>query len=98
VGVMLHELVVGYHPFQKDGASEQETMALIRSGKLVIPDYVDKPLAQVLQKALAVDLRNRYRSAGEFGGPLFAYALEKNLLPTPRQVQEWLESVLGLLV
>ncbi len=98
LGVMLHELVVGWHPFQRDGLTEQETMALIRGGKLAIPDYVDKPLAQVIQRALAVDLRTRYRSAGEFGAPLFGYALDKNLLPSSRQVREWLESVLGLLV
>lgn len=98
VGVMLHELVVGYHPFQKEGVSEQDAMSLIRAGKLAIPDYIDKPLGQVIHKALSVDLRARFRSAGEFGGPLFAYALDRNLLPSSRQVQEWLESVLGLLV
>jgi serine/threonine-protein kinase len=98
VGVMLHELVVGYHPFQKEEASEQEIMKLIAAGKLNIPDYVDKPLMQVLQKALAVDVRQRFRTAGEFAAPLFAWALDSNQLPTSRQVQEWLESVLGLLV
>lgn len=98
VGVMLHELVVGYHPFQDEGASEQDIMNRIRAAKLSIPDYVDKPLAVVIQKALTPDLRNRYRSAGEFAGPLFAWALDHNQLPTGRQVQEWLESVLGLLV
>lgn len=98
VGVMMHELIVGYHPFQKEGASEQEIMQLIRAAKLNIPDYVDKPLAVVLQKALTPDLRQRYRSAGEFAGPLFAWALDHNHVPTNRQLQEWLESVLGLLV
>jgi len=98
VGVMLHELVVGYHPFQKEGASEEQTMALIRSPKLSIPDYVEKPLALIIQKALTPDLRQRYRSAGEFAGPLFAFALDRNLAPPPHAVQEWLESVLGLLV
>ncbi len=98
VGVILHELVVGYHPFQKEGGTEQEIMQLIRAAKLNIPDYVDKPLALVLQKALAPDLRNRFRSAGEFAGPLFAWAIDQNQLPTQRHVQEWLESVLGLLV
>ncbi len=98
VGVMLHELVVGYHPFQKEGASEQETMAMIRSPKLSLPDYVDKPLAQIIMKSLTPDLRQRYRSAGEFAGPLFAWALDRNQVPSGRQVQEWLESVLGLLV
>ena len=98
VGVMMHELIVGYHPFQKEGASEQEIMQLIRGAKLNIPDYVDKPLAVILQKALTADLRQRYRSAGEFAGPLFAWALDHNHVPTNRQLQEWLESVLGLLV
>lgn len=98
VGVMLHELIVGYHPFQKEGASEQEIMNLIRAAKLNIPDYVDKPLAIVIQKALTPDLRQRYRSAGEFAGPLFAWALDHNHVPSNRQLQEWLESVLGLLV
>lgn len=98
VGVMMHELIVGYHPFQKEGASEQEIMQLIRGAKLNIPDYVDKPLAVILQKALTPDLRQRYRSAGEFAGPLFAWALDHNHVPTNRQLQEWLESVLGLLV
>jgi eukaryotic-like serine/threonine-protein kinase len=98
VGVMLHELVVGYHPFQDEGASEQEIMNRIRAAKLNIPDYVDKPLATVIQKSLTPDLRQRYRSAGELAGPLFAWALDHNQLPTNRQVQEWLEGVLGLLV
>ena len=42
-------------------------MAAIRSGKLAIPDYVDKPLAAILQRALTPDLRLRYRTAGEKG-------------------------------
>ncbi len=98
VGVMLHELAVGYHPFLKEGADEATVMAGIRSGKLVIPDYVDRPLVAVLQKALSPDLKLRFRTAGEFAGPLFAYALDNNLTQPPKAVQEWLESVLGLLV
>ena len=98
VGVMLHELVVGYHPFQKPGASEQETMNLIRNAKLTMPEYVDKPLANIILKALTPDLRNRFRSAGDFAGPLFAYALDRNLIPTKNQVQAWIENSLGLLV
>jgi len=97
VGVMLHELAVGYHPFLKEGADEAKVMAAIRNARVVIPDYVDKPLAAVLQRALTPDLKLRYRTAGEFAGPLFAYALDQNLGQTTRAVQEWLESVLGLL-
>jgi serine/threonine-protein kinase len=98
VGVMLHELVVGWHPFQKDGASEQEVMNAIRSAKLSVPDYVDKPLAAIVSKALQPDLKLRYRSAGEMAGPLLTYALDHGISQTDRQVQDWLESVLGLLV
>jgi eukaryotic-like serine/threonine-protein kinase len=90
--------VVGYHPFQKEGASEQHIMASIRTPKLSIPDYVEKPLAAIITKALTPDLRNRYRSAGDFAGPLFGYALDTNMLPSKREMQVWLESMLGLLV
>lgn len=98
VGVMLHEVVVGYHPFQQDGASEQQVMAAIRSPKLNIPDYVEKPLASIISKALTPDLKNRYRSAGEMAGPLFGYALDAKLLPTRPEVLQWLQGALGLLV
>ena len=98
VGVMLHEVVVGYHPFQKDGASEQQIMASIRAPKLVMPEYVEKPLAAIITRALTPDLKSRFKTAGEFAGPLFGYALDQNLIPTRQETQTWLESVLGLLV
>jgi serine/threonine-protein kinase len=96
VGVMLHELVVGYHPFQDEGLPEQEVINRIRAGKLSIPDYVDRPLAAVIQKALAVDPRDRFRTAGEFAGPLFAWALDHNAVPTPDEVRHWLAGAVGL--
>ena len=98
VGVMLHEVVVGYHPFQKDGATEQQIMAAIRTPKLTIPDYVDKPLAAIITRALTPDLKSRFKTAGEFAGPLFGHGLDQNLIPSQRETQLWLESVLGLLV
>ena len=97
VGVMLHEVVVGYHPFQKDGASDQQIMAAIRAPKLSIPDYVEKPLAAVITRALTPDLKTRFKTAGEFAGPLFGYALDQNLIPSRHETQQWLESVLGIL-
>lgn len=98
VGVMLHELVVGYHPFQLEGATEAQVMAAIRAPRLSIPDYVEKPLAAIILRSLNPDLRQRFKSAGEFAGPLFAYALDNNLLPARSEVQAWLESVVGLIV
>jgi serine/threonine-protein kinase len=97
-GVILHELVVGYHPFKKDDASDAKAMELITQGKLDIPDYVDAPLKAVVQKALAVDLGRRYQTAGQFGGDLFGYALDQGLFTTNAEVQEWLEGLLGILV
>lgn len=98
VGVMLHELVVGYHPFQVKGSDPALVMAAIRTAKLSLPSYVDKPIAAVLTRALAPDLKVRYRTAGEFAGDLFRYSLDSGLARTPRDVQQWLESVLGLLL
>lgn len=98
VGVMLHELVVGYHPFQQDDASEQQVMAAIRAPKLTIPDYVEKPLAQIITRALTPDLKLRFKTAGEMAGPLFGFALDAKMIPARGEVQAWLEGILGLLV
>lgn len=98
VGVMLYELVVGYHPFEKAGATDEEAFAIIRSGKAAVPEYIDKPLAFVLQKALALEPRNRFRTAGEFAGALLTYSLDHGLQCPDQEVQEWLEGLLGLLV
>jgi len=96
VGVILHELVVGFHPFREVGESEEATLNRIRAAKLSIPDYVDKPLAQMVSKALAADVRNRYRSAGELAGEMFGYALDRNLIPTRAEVQDWLLRAVGV--
>jgi serine/threonine-protein kinase len=98
VGVMFHELVVGYHPFQVKGAEPSAVMAAIRGAKLSLPAYVGKPIASVLTRALAPELKNRYRTAGEFAGDLFRYTLDAGVARTPHDVQAWLESVLGLLL
>lgn len=98
VGVTLYEMVVGYHPFLKEGLTEAQAMQAIRAAKFQVPDYVDKALAQILARALSPDLKNRFKTAGEFGGALFQYALDRNLHQHPSQVQAWLEGVLGLLV
>ncbi len=96
VGVMLYELVVGYHPFQTDKQTQEQTMAAIRSGKLALPDYVDKPFAAIMHKVLSPDLKVRYKSAGEFAGALFQYALDNNLTQTHHDVQAWLNQMMGL--
>ena len=98
VGVMLHELVVGYHPFQQQGASDEQTMAAIRAARVSLPAFVEKQLGAIIARALAPDLKSRYRSAGEFAGALFAYGLDHNLLQTRERVQDWLQGALELIV
>ncbi|MBL8955680.1 MAG: serine/threonine protein kinase [Myxococcaceae bacterium] len=96
VGVMLHEMVVGFHPFQKEGASQDQVMAAIRAGKLQIPDYVDKPLAAIIARALAPDTKNRYATSGQLAGALTAFSMDEGLQQGPVKVQEWLHSVLEI--
>lgn len=98
VGVMLFELVVGFHPFEKTGAKDAEAFALIRSGRAAVPEYVDKPLAAIISRALAVDPKSRFRTGGDFAGALFGYVLDAGLLTTPDQAQEWMEGLLGMVV
>jgi serine/threonine-protein kinase len=93
---MLHEMVVGFHPFAEDGASQDQVMAAIRAAKLQIPDYVDKPLAAIITKAMSPDMRNRYASAGQLAGALYAFALDEGLMQNNVKVQEWLHSVLEI--
>lgn len=98
VGVMLFEAVVGFHPFQKDGASDEQVMSSIRSGKLNFPAFLERPMQGILKQALANDARGRFRTAGEFAGPLFGYALDAGLTMTPWQVRDELQSVLDLVL
>jgi eukaryotic-like serine/threonine-protein kinase len=97
VGVMLHELTVGFHPFAGPGASAHDVLAAIRAARVTIPDYVDKPLAQVLRRVLAADLSTRYPTAGEMAGDLLHYALDHGQWVSREQVQAWLATELGLL-
>ncbi len=94
LGIVLHELVVGIHPFLRDETNEEVVMAAIRAGKLSIPDSVDRVLAQVIRKALAPDPASRYRTAGEFAGALFGWVLDSGQGPSRQQVQTWLINTL----
>jgi len=97
VGVMLHELTVGYHPCAGPGASAHEVLAAIRAARVTIPEYVDRPLAQILRRALHPELASRYPTAGELAGELLHYALDHGQWVSREQVQAWLSTELGLL-
>ncbi len=96
VGIMLYELVVGYHPFLPKDPSPEAIMAAIRAARVAFPEYVDRQMSQLLRRALHPDPNNRYRSAGEFAGALFHYALDHNLTPPQAEVRAWLEATLGI--
>jgi serine/threonine-protein kinase len=97
VGVMLYELVVGYHPFVSRDPSPEAVMARIRASRVDFPDYVDSHMVQILRRALHPEVQGRFRSAGEFAGALFHYALDHGQLPTSNEVRSWLETSLGIL-
>jgi eukaryotic-like serine/threonine-protein kinase len=95
VGGMLHELVVGVHPF-RGGEDLKSVVSAIRSAKLHLPDGLDKALVQILKKALSPDLGGRYKTAGHFAGDLLHHILDKDLALTPEQVKGWLDETLGI--
>jgi serine/threonine-protein kinase len=96
LGIVLHELVLGFHPFAPESHDPDQVMAAIRSAKLNLPDTLDKPLAAVLRKALAPDVNQRYRTAGEFAGALFTWALDTGQPFGTREVQASLQQALSL--
>ncbi|XXF81292.1 serine/threonine-protein kinase [Myxococcaceae bacterium GXIMD 01537] len=99
VGIMLHELLLGTHPFCREGEQDEaRIIAALRAAKLSLPPAVDKQLGAVLRKALMPEASQRYRSAGEFAGALFTWALDTDSTRRPSDVQEWLQGMLGLIV
>ena len=98
VGIVLHELLTGFHPFRGDTSDTLAVMNAIRAAKLSLPEDLDRPLAQILRKALHPGLGVRYRTAGEFAGDLFAYTLDHGLLQSRATVQTWLTKVVGMAV
>ena len=87
-------MVVGTHPFLRQETDEQLVMAAIRAARVNLPEWVDPALGVVLRKALAADPDSRYRSAGEFAGALFTWALDAGQSPTRHTVHSWLVQTL----
>jgi len=95
LGIVLHELVVGTHPFLREQTDEEVVMAAIRAAKVTLPDTVDRGLAQIIRKSLAADPDHRYRTAGEFAGALLTWSLDSGNSPTRDNVQSWLLKTLS---
>jgi serine/threonine protein kinase len=96
LGIVLHELVLGSHPFQRDSDDPDVVMAAIRAAKLNLPDTLDRQLAAIVRKALAPDVNQRYRTAGEFAGALFTWALDTGQPFGLRELQPMMQQALSL--
>jgi serine/threonine protein kinase len=95
LGIVLHELVVGTHPFLREETDDEVVMAAIRAAKLSLPDTVDRGMAQIIRKALTPDLDSRYRTAGEFAGALLTWSLDSGNSPSPENMKSWLIKTLS---
>lgn len=96
LGIVLHELVLGFHPFQRESQNTEVVMAAIRAAKLHLPDTLDEQLATILRKALAPEVNPRYRSAGEFATALLSWARDTGQPIAPREVRTRLQQALAL--
>ncbi|NPC81939.1 serine/threonine protein kinase, partial [Pyxidicoccus fallax] len=97
VGIMLHELLLGRHPFRREETDPDVVMAIIRAARLHLPYTLDRTLAAILRKALAPDVVSRYHTAGEMAGALLTWALDTGHGLTREDVRPWLAEVLGLI-
>jgi serine/threonine protein kinase/tetratricopeptide (TPR) repeat protein len=67
LGIILHEMVDGKHPFSKPTPMETLTSVLRDSPPpvKVMPKSADSPISQILEKALAKDPGQRYQKVSE---------------------------------
>ena len=98
LGIILHELVLGFHPFDVKGGSEKAIINAIRNARLALPESLDRRLGAILKRALHPEPESRYPTAGAFAGELVRYALDNNVLPAQSEMLSWLEESLGLMI
>jgi serine/threonine protein kinase len=75
VGVILHELLTGRHPY-----SDRDPVA----GELDIDETIGTSLVSVVARACAPKRADRFRSAGEFIDAIATLALPEAALPSPK--------------
>ncbi len=83
-GIILYQVLTHQRPFE--GATPQETMALVSRGSYQAPQKlnrrVDRKLAQVIKKALDRNVKRRYQSAGKMAAELASYLHNTGEPPT----------------
>lgn len=95
LGIVLHELVVGTHPFLRGETDDERAMEAIRTARVNLPDWVDRGLAHILRKALAQELASRYRTAGQLAGELLTWSLDSGNSPSRQGMKSWLVQTLA---
>jgi serine/threonine-protein kinase len=96
VGILLYELLTGKRLFY--GETDYQTVELVRQAK-VPPITSQNPevtpeLEQVVRKALARDLNQRYQSAGDLQEALAHYLFSQRLKVTSRDIEQLVQSCL----
>jgi len=96
VGILLYELLTGKRLFY--GETDYQTVELVRQAK-VPPIAAQNPevtpeLEQVVRKALARDLNQRFQSAGDLQDALAQYLFSQRLKVTSRDIEQLVQGCL----
>ncbi|MCA1662970.1 MAG: protein kinase, partial [Myxococcales bacterium] len=96
VGILLYELLTGKRLFY--GETDYQTVELVRQAKVppIAPQNVDvtAELEQVVRKALARDLNQRFQSAGDLQDALAQYLFSQRLKVTSRDIEQLVQGCL----
>ena len=95
LGVILFELCTGRRLFK--GSSEFDTMRLIVEGTYPRPRSINPNLPprleEIIVRALAKDVSQRYQSAREMQGDLEGFIRAERLAVSPLSLGEWMQSL-----
>lgn len=95
VGILLFEMLSGRRLFL--GKSDWETVELVRRAEVpdlrqINPDIPDR-LQEIICKALALDIRERYASAGDFADDLIGVLFAHQMRVSARDLTETLQAM-----
>jgi eukaryotic-like serine/threonine-protein kinase len=96
VGILLYEMLTGKRLFY--GETDYQTVELVRQAK--VPNIsqqnpeVTPELEQVVRKALARDLNQRYQTAGDLQDALAQYLFSQRLKVTSRDIEQLVQGCL----
>ena len=87
VGVMLFELLAGYRPFR--AATEAELLDVLYLARVDLSPFAGDAIADILQRSLARNPRDRFASAGELCGSLLTYQLDQDLQSSRQELADF---------